>query len=85
MKPIGKYIVIQNIDEEIKTESGLILSGEDAKQLRYRHGVVVKAGTDVKNIDEGDEIYYDKNTSFTMMINDQQYTVIREIDVVVVL
>ena len=85
MRPIGKYIVVQNIDEEIKTQSGLILSGEDANQMRYKRGVVVEPGTDVKGIDPGDEMYYDKSMSFTMMINDTQYTIIRESDVVVVL
>jgi co-chaperonin GroES (HSP10) len=85
MKPIGKYIVIQNIDEEIKTQSGLILSGEDANQMRYKRGIVVESGTDVKGIDSEDEIYYDKSMSFTMVINNEQYTIIRESDVVVVL
>lgn len=85
MQPIGKYIAIKNIDEEIKTKSGLILSGEDANQFRYKKGVVVEPGTDVANIKAGHEIYYDKGHSFTMIINDEQYTIIREIDVVVVL
>ena len=42
MQPIGKYIVVKNIDEEIKTESGLILSGDDANQLRYKRAIVQK-------------------------------------------
>lgn len=85
MKPIGKYIVVQNIDEEIKTNSGLLLSGEDTNQLRYKRGIVVESGTDVNTIDSGDEIYYDKSTSFTMVIHNIQYTIIQERDVVVVL
>lgn len=85
LKPIGKYIVVKNIDEEIKTESGLILSGEDTNQLRYKRAIVQKSGTDVLVINEGDEIYYDKARSFTMIINDIQCTVITENDVVVVL
>ena len=85
MQPIGKYIVIKNVDETIKTESGLILSGEDANQFRYKRGLVVVPGTDVTTIMEGDELYYDKAHSFTMMINDAQYTIISERDVVVVI
>jgi co-chaperonin GroES (HSP10) len=85
MKPIGKYIVIKSIAEEIKTESGLLLSGEDANQLRYKKGLVVESGTDVSSINSGDNIYYDKSTGFTMLINDIQYTIIQERDVVVVL
>jgi len=85
MKPIGKYIIIKTIDEEIKTDSGIILSGEDANQLRYKRGIVIESGTDVTTIEKDNELYYDKNHSFTMIINDSQYTIIRESDVVVVL
>lgn len=84
MKPIGKYIVIKNIEEEIKTQSGLILSGDDTNQLRYKRASVVEPGTDVNVIKKDDIIYYDKNQGFTMLINDEQYTIIREADVVVV-
>jgi len=85
MKAIGKNIIIKSIDEEVKTASGLLLSGKDADQLRYKKGVVVNPGTDVLVIHEGDVIYYDKAHGFTMMINDEQYTIIQEHHIVVVL
>lgn len=85
MKPIGKYIVIKTIEEEIKTESGIFLSKEDVSQMRYKRGLVVEAGTDVPNIKKDDEIYYDKGHGFTMIIEEKQYTIITERDVVVVL
>lgn len=85
MTPIGKYIILKTIEEEIKTESGLILSGEDANQFRYKKGRVVKPGTEVSVISEGDVIHYDKSHSFTMLINDEQFTLVQERDVVVVL
>lgn len=85
MRPIGKYIVVRDIQEEVRTESGLILSGEDTNQLRYKRAEVIAPGTDVNVIDEGDELYYDKAHSFTMLIDDTQYTIISERDVVVVI
>jgi co-chaperonin GroES (HSP10) len=85
MKPIGKYIVINKIEETLKTESGLLLSQEDASGFRYQKGKVVKPGTDVSNINEGDLIYYDKNAGHAMFIQDKSYMVIVERDVVVVL
>lgn len=85
MRAIGKNIVISNIDEEVKTASGLVLSGEDTNQLRYKRGKVITPGTEVKAISAGDEIYYDKAQSYTMIINDEQFTIIQERDVVVVL
>jgi co-chaperonin GroES (HSP10) len=85
MKPIGKNIIVKTIDEDVVTDSGLILSGDDANQLRYRKGLVVAPGTDVSVISEGDVIYYDKAHGYTMIIRDMQYTIIQERDVVVVL
>ncbi|WP_291811495.1 co-chaperone GroES [Limnobacter sp.] len=85
MRPIGKYIVLQPVEEEITTDSGLLLSGEDAKQLRYARGVTVAVGTDVEAIYAGEELYYDKRSAYTMMIGDKPYTIISERDVVVVL
>ena len=85
MKPIGKHIVVNVIEEEIKTESGLLLSSQDANAFRYQIADVVKPGTDVSIINEGDRIYFDKRQCYTMMIEGKQYTVIQERDVVVVL
>jgi|TARA_R110000744_G_scaffold96259_2_gene186033 co-chaperonin GroES (HSP10) len=85
MKPIGLNIVIKTIEEQIKTASGLLLSSEDANQLRYKKGIIIKPGTDVTVINEGDEIYYDKRAGYTMLINDVPYTIISQNDVVVVL
>jgi co-chaperonin GroES (HSP10) len=46
---------------------------------------VIAPGSDVSVIEEGDELYYDKAHSFTMLINDEQFTIISERDVVVVI
>ena len=84
MKPIGKYIIIKTIEEEIKTSSGLLLSSEDANQLRYKKGLVIKSGSDVEVIDEKDLIYYDKRAGFTLLLKDETITKIQEKEVVIV-
>ena len=50
MKPINKYIIVKGIDEEMKTDSGLLLSAEDANSFRYKKGKVIKPGTEVHDI-----------------------------------
>ena len=84
-KPINKYILITTIDEQIKTDSGLLLTGSDAEKFRYKKGLVVKPGTNVDVIKENDLIYYDKGAGYTMLISNVPYTIIQERDVVVVL
>lgn len=84
-QPINHYILIQTIDEQIKTESGLLLTGSDAEKFRYKKGLVIKPGTNVEAIKENDLIYYDKGAGYTMLIGNVPYTIIQERDVVVVL
>jgi len=62
-----------------------LLSSEDANQLRYKKGLVVKPGSEVKTIKKDDEIYYDKRAGYTMLINGETFTIIHQNDVVVVL
>jgi co-chaperonin GroES (HSP10) len=85
MKPIGKNIIVKTIDEEVTTDSGLVLSGEDVKSMRYRKAIVISAGTEVAYIKTDDIIYYDKSHGFTMLIENKPHTIIQERDVVVVL
>lgn len=85
MKPLGKYIVINQIDEKTTTDYGLMMSGSDTSKMRYKKAQIVKVGTDVSSINDGDVVYYDKNAGYSMMIGDKTYTVIMERDVIVVL
>ena len=86
MRAIGKYIVIEPIKEvDTKTKGGLILAESQREDIRYRRAKVVKPGTDVKALKKGDEIYYDKSAGFNIEIKQEQYKVIKEFDVVVVL
>ena len=85
MKPIGKYVVIKTIDEEIKTGSGILLTASDVEEFRYKKGKVIKPGTNVSEIAENDLIYYDKSAGFSLFLNDCSYTIITERDIVVVL
>ena len=85
MRPIGKYIVIKKINEEVRTSSGFLLSQKDTEEFRYQKGKVIKPGTEVEHIHDDDEIYYDKAAGHSMFLGQESYTVIRERDVVVVL
>lgn len=85
MKPIGKNIIVREISEEVKTDSGLFLSGKDIDAMRYKKGVVIEPGTDVEFIKKDDVIYYDKSHGFTLLFENNPLTVIQECHVVAVL
>ena len=84
MRPIGKYIAIKAIKEKITTGSGLLLSGQDVDDIRYKKAEVIAPGSDVSVIKKGDTVYYDSRAGYSMFIEDEQLTIIREHDVVVV-
>jgi|TARA_R110002020_G_scaffold280900_1_gene496655 co-chaperonin GroES (HSP10) len=85
MIAIGKNVIIQPIEEQIKTDSGLLLTASDVEGFRYKKGKVIKEGTDVQAIKGNDIIYYDKSAGFSLLINNITYTIINERDIVVVL
>ena len=86
MKAVGKYIVIDPIKEtETKTKGGLLLAESQREDMRYRRAKVIEPGSDVKVLNKGDEIYYDKAAGFNIEIKKDRYKVIKEQDVVIIL
>ena len=86
MKAVGKYIVISPIKEtETKTKGGLLLAEAQREDVRYRRAKVVEPGSDVKVLNKGDEVYYDKAAGFNIEIKKDRYKVIKEQDVVIIL
>ena len=52
MKAIGKYIIIDPIEElNVKTEGGLILSDKQREDIRYRQATVINMYKVIKEFD----------------------------------
>ena len=86
MKAVGKFIVIDPVKEtDVTTKGGLILAEKQREDIRYRRAKVIEPGSDVSVLKKGDEIYYDKSSGFNIEINKEEYKVIKEFDVVIIL
>ena len=86
MKAIGKYIVITPVKESgVKTKGGLLLTEDNREDVRYREGKVITIGTDVVGVKDGDQIYYDRHAGFGIELEKEQFKVIKEQDIVIVL
>ena len=86
MKAIGKYLVIEPIKEvDVQTKGGLILAEKQREDVRYRRAKVIEPGSEVSVLKKGDEVYYDKAAGFNIEINKENYKVIKEFDIVIVL
>ena len=67
------------------TKGGLILAEKQREDIRYRRAKVIEPGTEVEVLKKGDEVYYDKAAGFNIEINKENYKVIKEFDVVIIL
>tara|TARA_R110001583_G_scaffold29188_2_gene102662 strand:+ start:1515 stop:1775 length:261 start_codon:yes stop_codon:yes gene_type:complete len=86
MKAVGKFIVINPIKEtDVTTKGGLILAEKQREDVRYRRAKVIEPGSEVSVLKKGDEVYYDKAAGFNIEIDKEEYKVIKEFDVVIIL
>jgi co-chaperonin GroES (HSP10) len=85
MKAVGNYIIVK--DEEViqKNDLGLIITEESDNNIRYIIGEVVSVGADVKEVEVGGRVYFDKIAGSNLRVNGEKLKAIRERDVVVIL
>jgi co-chaperonin GroES (HSP10) len=85
MRAVNKYIIIDQIVEEVKASSGLILSAVETDEMRYGKGTIVSTGNEVVAVSAGQVIYFDKRAGHQVRLEGKVYGIIKESDVVVVL
>ena len=84
MKAIGNYILIEKIESTTKKVGGLIITEKLDSDNRYLKAKIISVGDKVQILKDGDTIYYDKHRETGVDYNDKIYTVIRDVDVVLV-
>ena len=86
MKAIGRNLVIKMTKVGVsETKGGLLLGEKQREDIRYTEGTVLSVGSEVVGIKEKDVIYFDKNNSHLILIEQELYNVVRMDNVVVVL
>lgn len=85
MKVLNKFLIVQRVLDNTENKSGLIMTMDDKRELRYNKAVVVSVGSLVSGITDTDEIYFDKAAGHDVLIDEKRFTVIQEKDVVCVL
>ena len=84
-RALGRYILIDKVVEEVTTESGLFLTGEEASKIRYHKGEVVSPGSGCDDVvSKGDIVYYDSRRSHRVNVKGVWYTVVRIDDAVLI-
>ena len=92
IKPLGDKVVVKPAKVEEKTESGIILPG--SAQEKPHQGTVVAVGPGARDekgnhipldVKEGDRVIYGKFGGVDLKYEDEEYIVISEKDILVVL
>jgi co-chaperonin GroES (HSP10) len=85
MKVLNKFIIIEKSSTPNERASGLLMTSDDTKELRYHKAEALNVGSMVSGIVNGDTIFFDKSAGYDVLIDDKRLTVIQEKDVVCVL
>lgn len=92
IKPLGDKVVVKPAQAEEKTESGIILPG--SAQEKPHQGTVVAVGPGPKDengkhvaldVKEGDRVIYGKFGGVDLKYDNEEYVVLSEKDILVVL
>jgi len=84
MKAVNNFVVIDKIKQEEKNTSGLIMTEDTNKDVRYLKGKVISVGGLVEGISEQDTVWYDKHAGHGIEFKDKFYFVIKASDIVLV-
>ena len=78
-KPLGDRVFVKFLEEMEKTAGGIYIP-EAAKEKPQR-GKVEATGKDVKEIKAGDIVLFDKYSGSKIKIDDEEYLIIKEEEV----
>ncbi len=87
IKPLFDRIVIEPLDVEEKTKSGIVLLAKDQEKPQIARVVAVGPGGNVDGkevkmvVKVGDKVLYSKYAGSEYKIDDKTYTVMRQSDV----
>ena len=84
MKAVNNFVVIDKIKQEEKNTSGLIMTEDTNKDVRYLKGKVISVGNLVEGINEKDTVWYDKHAGHGIEFENKFYFVIKASDIVLV-
>ena len=80
IKPLGGRIVVKPVKQDEKTGGGIYLP-ETANKEKPQRGDVIAVGPDFKGVKKGDKVLFAKYGGTEIEIEDEEYLVLSEDDV----
>ncbi|MBN2796513.1 MAG: co-chaperone GroES [Clostridia bacterium] len=91
LKPLGDKVVLKQIEAEEITKSGIILpstakeKSQEAIVIAVGTGGIVDGKTVPMEVNVGDKIIYAKYSGTDIKINDQEYKIVKQSDIIAVI
>ena len=87
IQPLADRVVVEAAPAEEKTASGIIIP--DTAKEKPQKGVVVAVGSGTKEVEmevkEGDVVLYGKYSGNELQLNDKEYLIMRQSDILAVI
>ena len=78
-KPLKERVFVSYAEEEERTKGGLYVP--DTAKEKPQKGKVEAVGSEVKEVKAGDTVLFDKYSGSKVKMNDQEYLIIKEEDI----
>ena len=75
LEPLDDYVVVEPVDEETETRSGLIIPA--STEAGCRSGIVTATGAEAGGVDPGDKVLFPKGAGFDVRLGGVALKVIR--------
>lgn len=83
--PLGDRLVIKQVVAEETTKSGIVLPGQAKEKPQEAVVVAVGKAVDGDVIKEGDTVIYSKYAGNTVKVEDEEYIIVKEEDVLAII
>lgn len=84
LKPLGERVVLQKIEVESKTKSGIILPDEAKEKPQYAEIVSIGDKVDNKSIKVGSKVVYKKYSGTDIELEGKEFIIIELEDVLAI-
>lgn len=75
IKPLGKRVLIKQVEQEEVTKSGIVLPGTASKEKPIT-GEVLAVGKDVEDVKAGDKVIFEKYTGTEVKEGDDSFLIL---------
>ena len=75
IKPLGKRVLIKQVEQEEVTKSGIVLPGTEKKKKPIT-GEVLAVGKDVEDVKAGDKVIFEKYTGTEVKDGDDSFLIL---------